>query len=125
MRPYFRSEVTSVGSDATDLINGGVTIFFAEPCPTELMEVSIVHRTIQVDPQRDPYPGDVLRVGESEVVLTAVGAAAGDNLRNLGHLVVYCNPNAGQVLLPGAVLAAGEIGTPSPGALVEITPGVS
>lgn len=123
MDHYFRSEVTAIGSDAAELISGGVAIFFAEPCPAALAEVSVVHRMIEVDPQRNPQPGDVLRVGTSELVLTAVGDLAGDNLRSLGHMVVYCNPDADQNLLPGAVQATGELAMPQPGISIELVSG--
>ncbi len=124
MDPYFQSQVISIGSDAIGLISGGVAIFFAEPCPPELAEVSIVHRTIKVDPQRNPQPGDVLRVGSSQVTVTAVGALAGDNLRSLGHMVIYCNPEADQNLLPGAIQAVGALTIPTVGASIELSSGV-
>lgn len=123
MDRYFHSEVRSVGADAIEMVDGGVVIFFAEPCPAELAEVSIVHRMIDVDPQRDPQPGDVLRVGGSRVTVTAVGTMAGDNLRSLGHMVVYCNPEPGQSLLPGAIQASGELAVPLLGASIELISG--
>lgn len=123
MNPYFRSEVVSIGVDVAEMLEGGVAIFFAEPCPDELAEVSIVHRVMDSDPQRDPAPGDVLRVGASTVTLDAVGAIAGENLRSLGHMVVYVNPEEGQDPLPGAVLATGALTVPTVGETIEIRSG--
>lgn len=123
MNTYFRSEVVSVGTDAVELITGRVAIFFSEPCPDELAEVSIVHRMIEADPQRTPQPGDVLRVGTSEVTITAVGALAGENLRTLGHMVIYCNPDTDQSLLPGAIQARGQLDLPRAGASIELLSG--
>ncbi len=123
MSQYFHSEVISIGEDALEMVEGGVVIFFGEPCPAELAEVSIVHKSIKHDPERDPQPGDVLRVGEARVTVTAVGERAGENLRQLGHIVVYCNPAAGTNLLPGALHAEGELGLPQPGATIELIAG--
>lgn len=123
MEQYFHSEVVSIGEDAIEMVEGGVVIFFGEPCPVELAEVSIVHKSIAHDPQRDPQPGDVLRVGDAQVTVTAVGERAGDNLRQLGHIVVYCNPEVGTNLLPGALHAQGSLGLPQPGATIELIVG--
>lgn len=124
MNTYFRSEVVSVGSGAVEMITERVAIFFSEPCPEELAEVSIVHRVIEADPQRSPQPGDVFRVGSSEVTVTAVGALAGENMHAMGHVVVYCNPDADQSLLPGALHATGELDLPQAGAVIELLSGV-
>lgn len=120
---YFHSEVVSIGDGANEMIDGGVVIFFAEPCPAELADVSIVHRVINADPQRNPEAGDMLRVGDSRLAITAVGALAGDNLRSLGHLVVYRNPDLSQSLLPGAVQAVGDLTVPPVGAVIELIAG--
>jgi PTS system glucitol/sorbitol-specific IIA component len=76
MTTYYRSEVMSVGTDATEMFEGGVVIFFGEPCPTELAEVSVVHAVSYHHPQRDPQAGDALRVGGSLVTITEVGSLA-------------------------------------------------
>jgi PTS system glucitol/sorbitol-specific IIA component len=123
MNQYFHSDITSVGVDASEMVDGGVVIFFGEPCPSELAEVSIVHKTIILDPQRDPQVGDVLRVGGSSVTVTAVGSRAAENLRTLGHIVVYVDPEDGAAVLPGAVHATGAIVLPQPGETIEFIAG--
>ena len=123
VRGYFRSEVTSIGVDAAEMVDGGVAIFFAEPCPAELAEVSIVHRVAKIESARDPRPGDVLSLGNSRLTITAVGETAGENLRSLGHIVVYFNPEPDQSLLPGAIQATGTLFLPAPGDAIELTAG--
>lgn len=123
MNPYFRSEVVSIGDDVAEMMEGGIAIFFAEPCPSELAEVSVVHKVMDSDPQRDPKPGDVLRVGTSVVTFTSVGDIAGENLRNLGHMVVYVSPDNEQNPLPGAVHAEGSLAVPAIGETIEISSG--
>lgn len=119
MTQYYASTVASIGADATEMLDGGVVIFFGDPCPQELAEVSIVHEPT-IPPQRDPRPGDVLRVGGSAVTLTAVGELAGENLRTLGHIVVYTDPEPDAKLLPGAIHATGRIGLPDTGAVIAL-----
>ncbi|MBH0116253.1 PTS glucitol/sorbitol transporter subunit IIA [Salinibacterium sp. NG253] len=123
MTTYYRSEVTSIGTDATEMFEGGVVIFFGEPCPAELAEVSVVHTVAHHHPQRDPRPGDVLRVGGSEVTITEVGEIAGHNLRTLGHFVVYSDPEDSQKVLPGAIHAEGTLSLPNAGVTIELIEG--
>jgi PTS system glucitol/sorbitol-specific IIA component len=123
MMQYYRSQVTSVGTDAIEMVEGGVVIFFSEPCPAELAEVSIVHAVSLVHPERDPQPGDLLRVGDSEVTITEVGSLAAANLRALGHIVVYTNAEPDQKILPGAIHANGSLQLPEAGALIELMEG--
>lgn len=119
MQQYFSSTVTSVGADAHELIDGGVVILFGEPCPQELADVSVLH-VASSPPQRDPRPGDTLRVADDVVTIEAVGGLAGENLRTLGHVVVYLDPEEGSSLLPGALHARGRIGAPPAGAVIEL-----
>lgn len=121
MNVYFRSDIILVGDDAAELVDGGVVIFFGEPCPSALADVSVVHKTVLAHPQRDPQAGDTLRVGDSEVVFTRVGDLASQNLKTLGHLVVYCDPETDQNLLPGAIHASGKLAMPTAGMTIEIT----
>lgn len=121
---FYRSDITLVGDSAAEMVDGGVVIFFGEPCPTELAEISIVHKTVASDTQRDPQPGDTLRVGTSEVTITRVGALAGANLWALGHFVIYCDPESDQNLLPGAIHATGQLTLPTAGMSIELIVGI-
>lgn len=101
------------------MVEGGVCIFFADPVPPELEEVAVIH---EVDTPLDGElrPGDTLVVGESTVTITAVGERAGENLRTLGHMVVYADPAEGTNLLPGAIHVRGAVALPPPGAEVGL-----
>lgn len=37
------AEVTAIGADSTDMLEGGFIILFGEPVPSELADYSIVH----------------------------------------------------------------------------------
>jgi len=117
--PYYRSMVLRLGAETEEFFQGGVLIFFAEPVPEQLEQVSIIHRPVLVRPRR-LEPGDVIRLGDTAIVICAVGDLASDNLVTLGHLVLYFD-GATTALLPGAVHV--DVGTPPPlhpGDTVEI-----
>ena len=118
----YESEVSTVGDDAASMVEGGVLIFFADPCPAALAEVSVVHRPTG-PATRDPQPGDVLQLGEKSVRFTKVGDLAASNLRELGHVVVYLDPAENVKLLPGAIHAHGTLALPAPGARFTIHAG--
>lgn len=118
----YDSEVSSVGEEAASMVEGGVLIFFADPCPAALAEVSVVHRPT-VPATRAPQPGDVVQLGDSSVRITKVGDLAASNLQELGHVVVYLDPAENVKLLPGAIHAHGTLDLPAPGARFAIRAG--
>jgi PTS system glucitol/sorbitol-specific IIA component len=99
--PYYRSTVLRLGAETEEFFQGGILIFFAEPVPEQLESVSIIHRPAQ-PPSRPLAPGDRIRLGETDIVIRAVGELASENLTTLGHLVLYFD-GAQTALLPGAV----------------------
>lgn len=110
---YWTSTVSGIGADAADMVDAGVVILFGEPVPSALAEVSVVHRA-DAEPGRDIAVGDIISLGEQEVTVQAVGELASANLRELGHIVLYCDPGE-QQLLPGAIHVTGTIALPTPG----------
>ena len=88
-----------------------MVILFGEPCPDALAEVSIVHEGGAADDEGlAPQPCDVVVLGSTSLVVRAAGELAGPNLRELGHIVLYCDPANDQALLPGAVFVDGQPG---------------
>ena len=118
MSTLWSADVTAIGPDAGDMIDGGVVILFGEPVPEALAEVSIVHRTTTAL-TRDITAGDVFRIAGRDYTVDAVGERACANLTELGHVVVYVNQPE-QELLPDAVLATGpRLVAPTVGGAVE------
>ncbi|SDH30243.1 PTS system, glucitol/sorbitol-specific IIA component [Agrococcus jejuensis] len=115
MTTLYEATVTRIGADAQDMIDAGVVILFGEPCPDALAEVSIVHQGGAADEGLAPQPGDVVVLGATELTVRAAGDLAGSNLRELGHIVLYCDPADDQALLPGAVFVDGQIGAVAAG----------
>lgn len=122
MSAYYTSRVLRVGDEAGDLIDGGVLILFGEPLPGDLESLSVVHEPAGA-PAGEMRPGDELWLGDRRLTLTAVGERAQENLRTLGHVVVYTDPDPGGGLLPGAVHADGALGLPATGTELRLVRG--
>src|SRR5262245_54427718 len=101
------------------MIDGGVVILYADPIPDALESVSVVHGPAR-GPDREISAGDVFAIGSEHVELTAVGDLAHENLRTLGHIVVYLNPDPDTALLPGAVHGRGTLTVPPAGARLTL-----
>jgi len=115
---YYRTTVVEIGPEAGEMIEAGVLILFGEPLPEALAEVSIVHRPSQTLSGHAVSVGDVVSFAGTDLRIDAVGELATRNLDDLGHVVLYINqPN--QKLLPGAVLASGDIPDLKAGDVIE------
>jgi PTS system glucitol/sorbitol-specific IIA component len=119
VKAYYESTVLRAGDEAEIMIEGGVVILYADPIPDALESVSVVHTPAR-GPDREIRVGDVFELGEHRVEVTAVGERADENLRTLGHIVVYLNPEDGTGLLPGAVHGRGSIAVPPAGAVLSL-----
>ncbi len=115
---YYRTTIAEIGAEAGEMIAGGVLILFGEPLPEALAEMSIVHRPSQPLSGHAIAVGDVVSLAGTELRINAVGDLATKNLDDLGHIVLYVN-QPDQKLLPGAVLATGDIPDLKPGDVIE------
>jgi glucitol/sorbitol PTS system EIIA component len=115
---YYRTTIAEIGPEAEEMITAGVLILFGEPLPEALAEVSIVHRPSQTLSGHAIAVGDVVSLGGTELRIDAVGELATRNLDDLGHIVLYVN-QPDQKLLPGAVLASGDIPGLKAGDVIE------
>lgn len=94
MKTYFRTTITVVGPDVSDLLEGGVLILFAEGAPAELAEVSVLHRVAEAPDSDAPVPGAEILVGDVAARLTGIGELAWNKIRDLGHVVINFNDSA-------------------------------
>jgi PTS system glucitol/sorbitol-specific IIA component len=118
---YYKTTVVSVGAEATEMAEGGVVILFAEPVPEALADVSVVHRPSHLL-SAPIQANDTVDVAGETLTITAVGDIAGDNLEQLGHVVLYID-QPDQKLLPGAVHATGTLTLPKPEQVIEFRSG--
>ena len=115
---YYRTTIADIGPEAGEMIAGGVLILFGEPLPEALADMSIVHRPSQTLSGNAVSVGDIVSFAGTDLRIDAVGELATRNLDDLGHVVLYINqPN--QKLLPGAVLASGDIPDLKAGDVIE------
>ena len=118
MSKLWTAQVSQIGADAGEMIEAGVLILFGDPVPEALTEVSIVH-TSATELVRPIAAGDRFRIGGREYRIVEIGGRACDNLTELGHVVIYVNQPA-QELLPGAIKATGpELVSPAAGDEIE------
>ena len=110
----YESTVTAVGGQVPAFLEHGILIFFGDQSPTELHDISVLHRV--AIGEDGPRPGDLVHLGEETLEVLAVGDVVRDNLLNLGHLDLKAD-GLTEAKLPGDVcvrkgpiplLAAGE-----------------
>jgi PTS system glucitol/sorbitol-specific IIA component len=109
----YATTVTRIGEQVAEFIKSGIIIFFAEGAPEELHFFSVLHEPeVTTGGLR---PGDVVRIGDRDLRVTAVGDVANENMVNLGHIDLKAN-GADQAPLAGDLCV-------EEGALPEIQPG--
>jgi PTS system glucitol/sorbitol-specific IIA component len=99
-RVRYATTVTAVGEQVAEFVTQGLLIWFAEGAPEELHFFSVLHQpTITTGGVR---PGDIVRIDDRELRVTAVGDVANENMVNLGHMDLKAN-GAGEAPLPGDI----------------------
>ena len=109
----YATTVTAVGEQVPEFVGQGLLIWFAEGAPEELHFFSVLHQpTITTGGVR---PGDIVRIDDSELRVTAVGDVANENMVNLGHMDLKAN-GATEAPLPGDIcLEELPLSEPRPG----------
>lgn len=98
---YYKTIISSIGEEVEPLLEGGVLILYADGAPSELAEVSVLHRVEQAS--RDvPRVGALLRIDGMSAEVTAVGPTAWNKVSELGHVVISFN-GAGEAERPGEI----------------------
>lgn len=94
-------EVQAIGEAVGEmLVEDGVIITFREDVPPELKPYAFLVNHHLVN--ENVTIGDIVRLGDEEFKITAVGETVNNNLRNLGHLVFRFDA-AKKPMLPGAI----------------------
>jgi glucitol/sorbitol PTS system EIIA component len=94
----YATTITRIGEQVPEFVASGLIIFFAEGAPEELHFFSVLH-----EPEAKAggvRPGDIVRIDDRELRVTAVGDVANDNMVNLGHIDLKAN-GAAEAPLPG------------------------
>ncbi len=105
MSVFLKTRITAVGPEVADLAEGGVLILFADGAPEELAEVSVLHAVQEGPSDAAPTAGARVTVGDVTAEITAMGEAAWNKVREIGHVVVNFN-GANAVERPGEICAS-------------------
>ena len=110
----YATTITRVGEQVPAFIPEGILIFFAEGAPEELHFFSVLHEPEVTTGGVEP--GDLVRLGDLELRVTAVGDVLNDNMVNLGHIDLKANgadtaPLAGDLCVEAVALEMVEPGT--------------
>ncbi|MCM3728178.1 PTS glucitol/sorbitol transporter subunit IIA [Neobacillus cucumis] len=104
----YKSVVTEVGALALAFEEEKVNILFGPQAPQELKEVSIIHESVIDNSEVSIKEGGVFQVDDQEYKILAVGSAANNNLKELGHISIYFSEPENEVL-PGAVFVSPSV----------------
>lgn len=91
---YYRTVVTEIGEEVADLLDGGVLILYAHGAPAALAEVSVMHQVQDEVVGHSPTVGSVIKLGDLETKVTAIGDTAWHKVKELGHVVINFNASA-------------------------------
>ncbi|MGY3717911.1 PTS glucitol/sorbitol transporter subunit IIA [Sutcliffiella cohnii] len=86
MNTVYETKVNKVGPSVADFLGEKMIILFGENAPAELAEYCLLINVKDV--VEDIVPGNVLKLGEKEYKVTAVGDAVRKNLSSLGHITL-------------------------------------
>ncbi|HCX40485.1 PTS glucitol/sorbitol transporter subunit IIA [Lactobacillus acetotolerans] len=85
-KTIFETEVKEIGKDAQDFKAVNMLIFFGDEAPTDLRDSCFIIDVNDVNGKIEK--GMVLRIGDTDYKITAVGNEVNTNLKNLGHIAV-------------------------------------
>lgn len=104
MRILYESTITSIGSSVQGLLNEKICIFFADIAPEELKEISVCH-THEKPPWYNFRCQDIIRIGNQDLEILAIGKVAMKTFKELGHFSVkFRRRDDIDNMLPGDVL---------------------
>ncbi|WP_042146734.1 PTS glucitol/sorbitol transporter subunit IIA [Paucisalibacillus sp. EB02] len=101
----YKTKITEVGTLAPSFEEEKIIILFGPEAPQEIREIALIHDVSEDSLEEPVKVGGVLQIDDQEFTITAVGSAANQNLKELGHISIYFTEPAEEVL-PGAVFAS-------------------
>jgi len=84
MELIYRTTVIGVGKEAMQFILQGMFVIFKDNAPDYLKEFCIIHDENNL--LKDIEINDLLKIGDEEFKVMAVGSEANKNLKDLGHI---------------------------------------
>jgi glucitol/sorbitol PTS system EIIA component len=116
MSVIYQTTITRIGQSAAEALNDQMLITFREGAPADIEAFCFIHCHGEL--QGELKAGSQLELGERRYAVTAVGAVAEQNLRELGHITlrfdgqlraeypgtVHVDGPAPQAIIPGCIL---------------------
>jgi PTS system glucitol/sorbitol-specific IIA component len=96
----FKVQVVKIGELVEELLSENMLILFKSEAPDELAEISVLHTMDEL--RDDVAPGDIVKIGDIEYSVTAVGSEVNKTLRELGHCTFKFNGSR-EPDLPGVI----------------------
>ncbi|GIO21512.1 PTS glucitol/sorbitol transporter subunit IIA [Oceanobacillus sp. J11TS1] len=104
----YETIVKEIGPMALAFEEEKVVILFGLGAPEELKEVSLIHDAKTKEAAEPIQQNGKLVIDEQEYSIQAVGSAANDNLKELGHISIYFSEPTDEVL-PGAIFVSPSV----------------
>ncbi|MBR0600606.1 PTS glucitol/sorbitol transporter subunit IIA [Sinanaerobacter chloroacetimidivorans] len=101
----YKSQITGMGPMALDFLTENMIIVFNDNAPGELAELSVLHKECKLD--QDIKVGDVVAIGNSSYMVTAVGEEANKTFYTMGHCTFKFTGKM-EVELPGHIELSGD-----------------
>ncbi|WKY48269.1 PTS glucitol/sorbitol transporter subunit IIA [Eubacteriaceae bacterium ES3] len=80
---YYNTRITAIGKMVKDLLKSGLLVVFNEDAPVAVQEITVLHTIESLE--KNVEKGDSVIFGDQIYLVTAVGSAANNTLKNLGH----------------------------------------
>ncbi|WP_170960169.1 PTS glucitol/sorbitol transporter subunit IIA [Priestia megaterium] len=100
MKKIYDSTVIEVGSQVELFLQEKMMILFNESAPSDLRDVSIVHKRCSLE--EDIKVGDELVIDNKSFKVTFVGNKANETMRDLGHSTVTFDGSS-EAEMPGMI----------------------
>ncbi|WP_129732081.1 PTS glucitol/sorbitol transporter subunit IIA [Ectobacillus funiculus] len=104
----YKSIVKEIGALALSFEEEKIVVLFGPQATQELKEIAVIHELEGNGSEEPIKEGGTLQIDDQQFTITAVGSAANNNLKELGHISIYFSEPAEQVL-PGAVFASPHV----------------
>lgn len=101
---HYQAVITGIGPMAEELLKENLMILFDENAPPSLAEISHMHSKVAVE--REIRVGDMVTLGVSRFVVTAVGEEANATFHAMGHCT-FSFEGRPEAKLPGQVELTG------------------
>jgi len=102
------SEIVEIGELVPDFESEGVLVLFGESAPSELKDMSVIHRPDN-NAQETIEKGGNLTISGNKYKIQEVGSLANKNFGELGHISIYFGNDKPQEVLPGAIFVTPNV----------------